>query len=223
MPVIINGTAGINVASATGVINLLGSTSGAITLQANAIAGTNTITLPASTGTVALTNTVLTSAQLPAGSILQVVNAVKTDTFSVAGAATFADVTGLSVSITPISATSKILIFVNLSLGTASGLASFVYRLVRNSTTICVGDAAGVRPQATGGFYSGDTSGGAAMASVSSMFLDSPATTSATTYKVQGASSTATTVYVNRTVDDRNTTGYDARLTSTITVMEVAA
>jgi hypothetical protein len=56
MTVIINGTAGINVASTTGVINLLGSTSGAVTLQANAIAGTNTLTLPASTGTVALTS-----------------------------------------------------------------------------------------------------------------------------------------------------------------------
>jgi len=51
MPVIINGTNGVNIASTTGVINLLGSTSGAITLQANATAGTNTLTLPASTGT----------------------------------------------------------------------------------------------------------------------------------------------------------------------------
>jgi hypothetical protein len=57
MTVIINGTDGINVASTTGVINLLGSTSGAVTLQANAIAGTNTLTLPANTGTVAVSNT----------------------------------------------------------------------------------------------------------------------------------------------------------------------
>lgn len=64
MPVIINGTTGVNVASTTGVINLLGSTSGAITLQANAIAGTNTITLPASTGTVALTSGLPASEQL---------------------------------------------------------------------------------------------------------------------------------------------------------------
>jgi hypothetical protein len=56
MPVIINGTDGINVASTTGVINLLGSTSGAITIAPPAVAGTNTLTLPAATGTV-LSNT----------------------------------------------------------------------------------------------------------------------------------------------------------------------
>jgi hypothetical protein len=50
MPVIIDGSAGINVASTTGVINLLGSTSGTLTLQANATAGTNTLTFPAATG-----------------------------------------------------------------------------------------------------------------------------------------------------------------------------
>jgi hypothetical protein len=211
---------------AMSTIVISGDTSGTITLDAPAVAGTNTLMLPAVTGTILTTASSgqsIPKAALPTGSILQIVNAVKTDTWSVAGAATFADVTGLSVSITPISSTSKILLFVNLSVGTAFGAASIVYRFVRNSTTICVGDAAGVRPQATGGFYSGDTSGAAAMASISSMFLDSPATTSATTYKIQGASSTATTVYVNRTVNDRDTTGYDARTTSTITVMEVAA
>jgi hypothetical protein len=64
MPVIINGTNGVNIASTTGVINLLGSTSGTLTLQANATAGTNTITLPASTGTVALTSALPSSSQL---------------------------------------------------------------------------------------------------------------------------------------------------------------
>jgi hypothetical protein len=55
MTVIINGTDGINVASTTGVINLLGSTSGAVTIAAPAVAGTNTLTLPAATGTVSIT------------------------------------------------------------------------------------------------------------------------------------------------------------------------
>jgi hypothetical protein len=50
MTVIIDGSNGVNIASTTGVINLLGSTSGAITLQANVVAGTNTLTLPAVTG-----------------------------------------------------------------------------------------------------------------------------------------------------------------------------
>jgi hypothetical protein len=54
MPVIIDGSNGVNISSTTGVINLLGSTSGSITLQANAVAGTNTLTLPNVTGTLAL-------------------------------------------------------------------------------------------------------------------------------------------------------------------------
>ena len=62
MTVIVDGSNGVNIASTTGVINLSGSTSGAITLIANAIAGTNTITFPASTGTVALTSQLGSSA-----------------------------------------------------------------------------------------------------------------------------------------------------------------
>jgi hypothetical protein len=54
MTVIIDGSNGVNIASTTGTINLLGSTSGAITLAANAVAGTNTITLPAQTGNAAV-------------------------------------------------------------------------------------------------------------------------------------------------------------------------
>jgi hypothetical protein len=55
MTVIIDGSNGVNIASTTGVINLLGSTSGTLTLQANAVAGTNTLTLPAATGTILTT------------------------------------------------------------------------------------------------------------------------------------------------------------------------
>jgi len=52
MTVIIDGTNGVNIASTTGVINLFGSTSGAITLQAAAVAGSNTVTIAAQTGTL---------------------------------------------------------------------------------------------------------------------------------------------------------------------------
>jgi hypothetical protein len=55
MTVIINGTNGVNIASTTGVINLLGSTSGTLTIAAPAVAGTNTLTLPANTGTIVTT------------------------------------------------------------------------------------------------------------------------------------------------------------------------
>ena len=217
-----------NIGAASGTSLSLSSTIGASNFSGTS-SGTNTgdqTNVSGSAGSVAGSGITgsrgIPKAAMPAGTVLQVLSATKTDTWSTSGAATWNDITGLSISITPTNSTSKILIFGNISIGTASGAASLVYRFVRGSTTICVGDAAGSRPQATGGFYAGDTAGSAPGASVSSMYLDSPATTSATTYKIQGTSSTGTTVYVNRTVDDRNTTGYDDRFTSTITVMEIA-
>jgi hypothetical protein len=52
-------------------------------------------------------------------------------------------------------------------------------------------------------------------------FLDSPATTSATTYKIQVRGNVASTVAVNRSVNDADA-ATSARTASSITVMEVA-
>jgi hypothetical protein len=65
MTVIIDGTGGVNIASTTGIINLFGSTSGTLTLQANAVAGTNTLTLPNNTG-ILLSNASVFSGTGPA-------------------------------------------------------------------------------------------------------------------------------------------------------------
>jgi hypothetical protein len=56
----------------------------------------------------------------------------------------------------------------------------------------------------------------------SPVFLDSPNTTSATTYKFQIAVVSGTG-YINRTGSDRDTATYDGRTTSSITVMEISA
>ena len=53
-------------------------------------------------------------------------------------------------------------------------------------------------------------------------FLDSPSTTSATTYKIQGFIA-GTTQYVNRTIRDADNAYYDPRSTSSFTLMEVLA
>ena len=82
-------------------IVLTGDTSGSITLAAPAVAGSNTITLPTSTGTI------LTNTAPKAGNILQVLQSVKTDTFSTTSQ-TLVDVSDLSISITPSSTSSKI-------------------------------------------------------------------------------------------------------------------
>jgi len=164
-----------------------------------------TVTLPSGTG----------------GKILQVVSTTKSDTFSTSST-DFVDVTGLSVSITPLSTSNKILILVNLTGdGTASETRA-VYRLVRGSTVIALGDTAGSRPRGFGGIYRpSDTN---TVESISAAYLDSPASTSEQTYKVQAseANNTSSSVYVNRAAGWTDSAGHVASI-STITVMEVAA
>ena len=84
-------------------IVLAGSSSGSVTVAAPAAAGSTTLTLPAVTGTV------ITTTSPKAGNIIQVVQAVKTDTFTTSSTS-FVDITGLSVTITPSSSSSKILV-----------------------------------------------------------------------------------------------------------------
>ena len=150
--------------------------------------------------------------------ILQVVSLTKTDTFTTT-ANTFQDVTGLSLSITPSSATSKIFITGAIKLSTVGFATNGMFmKLLRNSTDIAIGDADGNRIRA----YTGTGTSGAAMESSALDFLDSPATTSAVTYKIQIASNVnGQMAAVNRWTDDTNTADRP-RGVSTITLMEVA-
>jgi hypothetical protein len=161
------------------------------------------------------------------GGVLQVAQVVKTDTFasSVSG---FQDITGFSVSITPKSTSNKILVMTDVKIAGLADNSVASVRLLRGSTVIYAGDAAGVRPLGFGQFYGGTAaSNGAAYSapSVVGIYLDSPSSTSAVTYKVQilSESATAATVFVNRTPGDRNGTNSDLRGASTITLMEIAA
>jgi hypothetical protein len=156
------------------------------------------------------------------GGILEVVSTTKTDTFSGSLATnTFADITGLSVSITPKSTSSTMLILVSMAIS-YSGEASAAMRLMRDSTAIGIADAASNRPRLTGGTLS-SASAGSNIGHVTANFLDSPATTSAITYKPQVYNYTGgtTNVRVNRSNDDTDAF-FGFRTVSTITVLEVA-
>ena len=227
-------------------IVISGNTSGTITLAAPAISGSNTLTLPVATDTLAgiaatqtLTNKTLVApalgtpasgvltnctgvvaAALPAGSVLQVVSTTKTDTFSTSST-TMVDVTGLSVTITPRSTASTI--FVSFSVNRGANQANLsAFLLVRGSTPICIGDAAGSRTRATAGSYPSNSDSAGSLITASMVYLDSPATTSATTYKIQTRmDSGASITYVNRNGSDPDNSIY-YRTASTITVMEIA-
>ena len=158
------------------------------------------------------------------GKILQVVSTTKTDTASFASANTsnFTDISGLSVSITPSSTSSKILVVATVA--AAVGTGSLHVRLARGSTGIAVGDSSSNRQSSTMSRRTQSSIYNLEITPMSFNFLDSPNTTSATTYKVQATAGSTydTTVYVNRSSGD-NDYSYGARVASTITVMEVAA
>jgi hypothetical protein len=162
-------------------------------------------------------------ANAPSGSILQVVSVTKVDTFSTSTSNEFVDVTGLTANITPLSSSSKILVIVHVgSFGNNGGsgrTASF--RIVRNSTVVGAGTPEGARFGANfRDFIDGDANHAR---NGSFAHVDSPSTTSSTTYKLQ-ANNQGATLFINRTgSDDNNGLAWGTRCASSITLMEIAA
>ena len=167
--------------------------------------------------------TVLTTTNPKTGNILQVVQAVKTDT-ATTSSSTFADVSGLSVSITPASASNKILVSCNLYVGGASN--SFQgFKVFRDSTAIGLGTAA-TGNQTNVSFATVVTNASSSAFGLHNgtfEFLDSPSSTSSLTYKIQFASLYASAaIYINRPSTTDNS-AYNLFPSSSITVREVAA
>jgi hypothetical protein len=151
------------------------------------------------------------------GHILQVVSTTKTDTFTTTSTS-FTDITGLSVSITPTSASSQV--FVTLTIGMVDNSAtgqSMAFDVTRAGTPVGIGDTAGSRIRAAIGYFN---AGSNRPTSVAWSYLDSPATTSATTY--QARCLTVNTLYLNRSYVDTDSAVYP-RAVSTLTVIEVSA
>lgn len=157
--------------------------------------------------------------------IIQVVQTVKTDTWSetTSGSGGITNtVTGLTATITPSSASNKIFVMVSLSSMSSQSSHNINVFLYRNSTNILLADANGVQMRAS--FAQGQAAqSGENMSNQNGFYLDSPATTSATTYSIKLSTGLASsnTIYVNRSPTDSQNT-WIARATSTITLMEVA-
>ena len=172
---------------------------GAFTIAAPNSNTDRTLTLPDATGTIAV------QGGAGVGKVLQVVSTTKSDVFTTTSAS-YVDVTGLSATITPTNASSKILVIANLSYSASSGRDA-AFQILRGATVI----PTGVTGSVLNGAYT------FSMFSVAQSYLDSPATTSATTYKIQVYVS-ADTIFINRRALDTSFTGQ-----STITLMEIAA
>jgi len=172
-------------------------------------------TLPAANGS-ALTNLTAGNITGGVGKILQVLTVYKTSTWSTTSSS-LVDVTGLTVAITPSATSSKILVFCYVN-GVSTDNA--VVQLQRNGTIIAAGDASGSRTRSfAGGFYA---PGGLTLAAYTVPYLDSPASTSAQTYKVQGGAVGGGTLYLGKNASDDDNSQH-TRTPQIITVMEVAA
>ena len=155
------------------------------------------------------------------GGILQVVSTTKTDQFT-STSTSFADITGLTASITPRSTSSKILVSIQVNGVSANAVSTsrnFV-RIARDGTGIAVGDAEGSRIRSTVSLTTRSVADNIILNGAMTT-LDSPSTTSTLTYSVQCISPNGGTLYINREESSSNAIG-DAVVVSSITLMEVA-
>ena len=160
------------------------------------------------------------------GSVLQVVQEIKTDTQVYASNQAWVDVAGLSVNITPKALGSSFYVTAFITLGVQ--YFSHNFRLVRDGSVVtdAIGDAASLRTSAWTNVLPFDTGAPSAYtpyfnASISPNYLDSFSYSdlSTITYKVQGWAYTNGTI--NRSYED-NDDSSRTRATSTITVTEIA-
>ena len=172
-----------------------------------------TTTITGATGVNQITDDAITAAKLPAGSVLQVLNVVMT-TPTAATINGWYDITPLVLTITPITTSSKILVQANVLGGVSNAGWLMAIRIKRGSTV--VGATTGLTNNTSGMSYM--TANGYGGKTMSTSFLDSPSTTSATTYQVQYiGGSTGVTTYIGREGD---TAAWGAA--PTLTLMEIA-
>ena len=172
------------------------------------------------TGLLDVASRGITKGSMPAGTVLQVVQTFKSDLFSIASG-TPTDITGFSATITPTSSTSKILVFTTIH----SASDTYPYpklTLYRGSTAICLGTAGTNTTKVSIGAAQYSAGATPALYTSAQIFLDSPATTSAVTYKWQVYTFDAPNRpwYMNRTSGDSDANNHSAP--STITLMEIA-
>ena len=156
------------------------------------------------------------------GKILQVVQTVKKDKQTIQSTS-LVDIAGMSVTITPSSASNKVLIRYCLSVFTGGQYWSM--RLLRGSdSTIFIGDQNTSATNQSRGSFGSYMPSYVDGRNVTQELLDSPNTTSATTYKLQAYTPYSTSYIIGiNTSPTQDNYSYMTNCVSTITAMEVAA
>jgi len=165
---------------------------------------------------------------MPTGSILQVkqTHLNTTSSQSLTGG-TIAEISGLSVTITPVSLTSNMLVFVRWcgEVSTANNY-NVLYGIRRDSTDLGQPAASGLRPvgltSPSMGYWTSDANSTTDQANYNFLDTTRASGTSAITYKATVNSANSQTLFNQTTVSNTNTADFELT-TSTMIVMEVAA
>lgn len=158
-----------------------------------------------------------------AGAILQVVTVNDTTQYTYsngsANQSTYQNISGLVASITPSSASNKILLMANITASQASNSYNAFFRATRNGTVIGAGNSSGYNATSTTAMR---TSDGGEIGTSLILYLDSPSSTSSVTYQIQICNSggTSSYSYVNRPANAN--TGWEQTGASSIVLMEIA-
>ena len=150
------------------------------------------------------------------GGIIQVVHEKRTTSFTTTSQ-TYVDF--MTATITPKFSTSKILISFGLYAGTNGDVNHPYASIFRDSTEIGSATDTGSRTGASAVFNTANMQ----QLHGSNQHLDSPATTSAITYRIKVRTSNTQTAYFGRSARDNNAAAYDGRSSSFLTLMEVSA
>ena len=170
-----------------------------------------------------LADSAVTNVKHGSGSIIQVVQAVETGVQSKAADSAWHDISGMAVTITPSSSSSKILVMSTMTIAGTAGEYGVQLMLYRNSTKINTNASnVGDRESVTLGFLTDDSAGKISEGQPTShSFLDSPSTSSAVTYKWQWRDNNhAQVIYLNRGASDNDTTN-SFRTQSQMIAMEI--
>ena len=159
-----------------------------------------------------ITNTAGDASPIIPGAVLQVKNAILTTHYSFTDTS-FADITGLAVTITPSSSSSKMLITAHLGAVSGGGSHAQMFGFIRDSTIIGQSTSSATTLASFGQYYGNNNQ---YFAPMSGQVLDEPNTTSQITYKLQGKT-TGSTTYINRWASNNTQFGFS----SNITVMEI--
>jgi hypothetical protein len=229
------GTADFTATSGTTVILASGATAGDLVETVSFFVSSVLNAIPAvanavttsyiNDGAVTKAKMAASGAWAPAGTVLQVVQATftGTQTISASGNMNWTDISSLSVTITPTSSASRFLLIAQVSCAVLTIDRIVALRFTGGNAGNFVGDAAGSRARTGTFFTTPSTIGYGINSSLMMNYLDSPATGSAITYKVQAAPNfTSGNVAINYNAGSDNDNAFIPRAACSLIVMEIA-